>query len=135
DLRKDIDSESVLNFLYKNSDLQVLYHYNMVAIDNQTPRLLSLNNVLDAYINHQKEVVTSQTTYDLEKAKARVHIVDGLIKAIYILDELIDTIRVSQNRSEDKSNIIKKYEFTDVQADAILNLQLYRLTNTDITLL
>lgn len=135
DLRKDADSESVLNFFYKNTDLQVLYHYNMVAIENKTPKLLSLPNVLDAYIDHQKDVVTRKTTFDLRKAKERAHIVDGLIKAISILDELIETIRGSKNRSNAKTNIIEQYHFTDVQADAILNLQLYRLTNTDITML
>src|SRR5699024_3575846 len=129
------DSQSVLNFLYKNTDLQVLYHYNMVAIENKTPKLLSLPNILDAYIAHQKDVVTRQTTYDLRKAKERSHIVEGLIKAISILDELIETIRASQNKADAKRNIIDKYEFTDTQAEAILALQLYRLTNTDITLL
>lgn len=135
DLRKGADSESVLNFFYKNTDLQVLYHYNMVAIENKTPKLLSLPDVLDAYIDHQKDVVTRKTTFDLRKAKERAHIVDGLIKAISILDELIETIRGSKNRSDAKANIIEQYHFTDVQADAILNLQLYRLTNTDITML
>src|SRR5699024_8257575 len=91
--------------------------------------------VLDAYIDHQKDVVTRKTTFDLRKAKERAHIVDGLIKAISILDELIETIRGSKNRSDAKANIIEQYHFTDVQADAILNLQLYRLTNTDITML
>lgn len=135
DLRKGADSESVLNFFYKNTDLQVLYHYNMVAIENKTPKLLSLPNVLDAYIDHQKDVVTRKTTFDLRKAKERAHIVDGLIKAISILDELIETIRASKNRSDAKANIIEQYHFTDAQADAILNLQLYRLTNTDISML
>src|SRR5699024_2240609 len=134
-LGKDANSDSVLNFLYKNTDLQVLYHYNMVAIENKTPKLVSLPDVLDAYIDHQKDVVTRKTTFDLRKAKERAHIVDGLIKAISILDELIETIRGSKNRSDAKANIIEQYHFTDVQADAILNLQLYRLTNTDITML
>lgn len=135
ELRKDADSESVLNFLYKNTDLQVIYHYNMVAIENKTPKLLSLANVLDAYINHQKEVVTRKTNFELNKATDRAHIVDGLMKAISMLDELIETIRGSKNRSDAKTNIIEQFSFTDVQADAILNLQLYRLTNTDITML
>src|SRR5690625_3442430 len=133
DLRKDADSEGILNFLYKNTELQVVYHYNMVAIQDKTPKLLSLQNILDAYIIHQKEVVTRQTTFDLKKAKERAHIVDGLIKAISILDELIQTIRQSKNRADAKHNIIKEYEFSEAQAEAILTLQLYRLTNTDIT--
>lgn len=135
ELRKDADSEGVLNYLYKHTDLQILFHYNMVAIENKTPKLLSLKSILEAYINHQKDVVTRQTKFDLRKANERAHIVEGLIKAISVLDELIETIRKSANRSDAKANIIAKYSFTDVQADAILNLQLYRLTNTDITLL
>lgn len=135
DLKKDADSEGILNFLYKNTDLQVIFHYNMVAIQDKTPKLLSLLQILEAYIEHQKEVVTRQTNYDLKKAKDRVHIVDGLIKAISILDELIQTIRASKNKSDAKNNIIEKYNFSDAQAEAILSLQLYRLTNTDITLL
>src|SRR5690625_1295786 len=133
DLKKDADSEGVLNFLYKNTELQVVYHYNMVAIQDKTPKLLPLANILDAYIVHQQEVVTRQTTFDLKKAKERAHIVDGLIKAISILDELIQTIRQSKNRADAKQNIMREYEFTDAQAEAILTLQLYRLTNTDIT--
>lgn len=133
ELKRDADSQGILNFLYKNTDLQVLYHYNMVAIEDRTPKLLSLIQILDAYIDHQKEVVTRQTTYDLHKAKTRAHIVDGLIKAISILDELIQTIRASKNKADAKANIISAYQFSDEQAEAILALQLYRLTNTDIT--
>src|SRR5699024_1008186 len=133
ELKREADSQGVLNYLYKNTDLQVLYHFNMVAIENRTPKLLSLTQILDAYIDHQKEVVTRQTTYDLQKAKDRVHIVEGLIKAISVLDELIQTIRSSKNKADAKANIIEAYEFTDAQAEAILALQLYRLTNTDIT--
>src|SRR5699024_4350537 len=98
DLKKDADSEGVLNYLFKNTDLQVIYHYNMVEIEDKTPKLLTLVNILDAYIKHQKEVVTRQTTYDLKKAEERAHIVEGLMKAISILDELIQTIRNSQNK-------------------------------------
>src|SRR5699024_7072085 len=116
-----------------NSDLQVVYHFNMVAIQDKTSKLLSLNQILDAYIAHQKEVVTRQTTYDLTRAMDRSHIVEGLIKAISILDELIATIRSSKNKQDAKQQIIDKYEFTEAQAEAIVMLQLYRLTNTDIT--
>lgn len=133
ELRRDADSEGILQYLYKNTDLQVTYHYNMVAIQDKTPKLLSLQDVLQAYIDHQKDVVTRQTTYDLHKAEERAHIVDGLIKAISILDELIQTIRKSKNRQDAKKNIIAAYSFSETQADAILALQLYRLTNTDIT--
>ncbi|MEI3604797.1 DNA topoisomerase IV subunit A [Pseudogracilibacillus sp. SE30717A] len=135
DLKKDADGEGILNFLYKNTELQTVFHYNMVAIQDKTPKLLSLSEILDAYIKHQIDVVTRQTKFDLHKAKDRVHIVDGLIKAISILDELIQTIRESKNKADAKNNIIEKYNFSDSQAEAILSLQLYRLTNTDITLL
>lgn len=133
DLKKDASSEGILNFLYKNTDLQILFHYNMVAIEDRTPKLLPLPKILEAYIGHQKDVVLRQTNFDLKKATDRSHIVDGLIKAISVLDELIQTIRHSKNRADAKVNIIKEYKFSDAQAEAILNLQLYRLTNTDIT--
>ncbi len=132
ELRKDANSEGILHYLYKNTDLQVLYHFNMVAIQDKTPKLLSLTQILNAYIAHQKEVVTRQTKYDLKKAKDRSHIVEGLIKAISILDELIATIRASKNKQDAKQRIIAQYEFTEEQAEAIVMLQLYRLTNTDI---
>lgn len=133
ELKKDAVSEGVLNYLYKNTDLQVTYNFNMVAIQDKTPKLLSLSQLLDAYILHQKEVVTRQTKFDLEKAKDRAHIVEGLIKAISILDELIVTIRSSKDKSDAKKRIIAAYGFTEAQAEAIVMLQLYRLTNTDIT--
>ncbi|WP_373896113.1 DNA topoisomerase IV subunit A [Virgibacillus natechei] len=135
ELKKDADSKGILNYLYKNTDLQVAYNFNLVAIQDKTPRLLSLPQLLDAYINHQKEVVTRQTTFDLKKARDRSHIVEGLIKAISILDELIVTIRESKDKQDAKKRIIAKYDFTEAQAEAIVMLQLYRLTNTDITLL
>ncbi|GAA0611604.1 DNA topoisomerase IV subunit A [Virgibacillus siamensis] len=133
ELKKDANSQGVLNYLYKNTDLQVTYHFNMVAIQNKTPKVLSLSQILDAYIEHQKEVMTRQTQYDLRKANDRSHILEGLIKAISILDELIATIRASNDKGDAKKRIIAKYEFTEAQAEAIVMLQLYRLTNTDIT--
>src|SRR5699024_7952138 len=133
ELKKDVNGEGVLNYLYKNTDLQVAYNFNMVAIQDKTPKLLSLPEILDAYIQHQKEVVTRQTKFDLSQAKKREHIVEGLIKAISILDELIDTIRASKNKQDAKNRIMEKYDFSEAQAEAIVMLQLYRLTNTDIT--
>ncbi|WP_010649093.1 DNA topoisomerase IV subunit A [Oceanobacillus massiliensis] len=133
ELKKDANSEGVLNYLYKNTDLQITYHFNMVAIQDKTPKLLSLPQMLDAYISHQKDVVTRQSAFDLKKAKDRAHIVEGLIKAISILDELIATIRASKDKSDAKQRIIAAYDFTEAQAEAIVMLQLYRLTNTDIT--
>ncbi|MDQ1145871.1 topoisomerase-4 subunit A [Bacillus sp. SORGH_AS 510] len=135
ELKKDADAEGVLNYLYKNSDLQVTYNFNMVAIHNKRPKLMGLRELLDAYIEHQKEVVTKRTKYDLNKAKERQHIVEGLMKALSILDEVIATIRASKDKRDAKDNLIAKYAFTELQAEAIVSLQLYRLTNTDITAL
>ncbi|MBM7572145.1 DNA topoisomerase IV subunit A [Aquibacillus albus] len=133
ELKKDADSEGILNYLYKNTDLQITYHFNMVAIKDKTPKLLNLTEMLESYISHQKSVVTRQSEYDLRKAKERAHIVEGLIKAISILDELIATIRASKDKQDAKARIKEAYGFTEEQAEAIVNLQLYRLTNTDIT--
>lgn len=135
ELKKDVNSEGVLNYLYKNTELQIAYHFNMVAIQDRTPKLLSLPEMLDAYILHQKEVVTRATQYDLKHAKDRAHIVEGLIKAISILDELIATIRAAKDKQDAKRSIMEKYDFTERQAEAIVMLQLYRLTNTDVTAL
>ncbi|GAB3796785.1 DNA topoisomerase IV subunit A [Virgibacillus kimchii] len=132
ELKKGVDSEGVLNYLFKNTDLQITYHFNMVAIQDKTPKLLSLSNLLDAYIEHQKQVVIRQSTYDLNKAKERAHIVEGLIKAISILDELVAVIRASKDKQDAKKNIIGRFGFSEEQAEAIVTLQLYRLTNTDI---
>ncbi|WP_368775069.1 DNA topoisomerase IV subunit A [Bacillus aerius] len=133
ELKKEADANGVLNFLYKNSDLQIPYNFNMVAIHNRRPTLMTLTTVLDAYIAHQKEVVTNRSAYELRKAKERHHIVDGLIKALSILDEVIATIRSSNDKRDAKNNLMDKYDFTEAQSEAIVSLQLYRLTNTDIT--
>lgn len=135
ELKKDADAHGVLNFLYKNTDLQINYNFNMVAILDRRPVLMSLPRILDAYINHQKEVITNRSHYELEKARERQHVVEGLIKALSILDEVIATIRASQDKKDAKNNLINKFEFTEPQAEAIVSLQLYRLTNTDITAL
>jgi topoisomerase IV subunit A len=135
ELKKDVNSEGVLNYLYKNTELQIMYHFNMVAIQDRTPKLLSLPEMLDAYIMHQKEVVTRATQYDLKHAQDRAHIVEGLIKAISILDEVIATIRAAKDKQDAKRSIMEKYDFTERQAEAIVMLQLYRLTNTDVTAL
>ncbi|MEC1721220.1 DNA topoisomerase IV subunit A [Schinkia azotoformans] len=135
ELKKDADAEGILNYLFKNSDLQISYSFNMVAIHNRTPKQMSLGQMLDAYIDHQKEVVTRRSEFELNKAKERQHIVEGLIKAISILDEVISTIRASKDKRDAKNNLIAKFQFTEAQAEAIVTLQLYRLTNTDITAL
>jgi topoisomerase-4 subunit A len=132
ELKKGVDSEGVLNYLFKNTDLQITYHFNMVAIQDKTPKLLSLSDLLDAYIEHQKQVVIRQSTYDLNRAQERAHIVEGLIKAISILDELITVIRASKDKQDAKKSIMDQFGFSEAQAEAIVTLQLYRLTNTDI---
>ena len=132
DLKKEANKELILNYLYKNSDLQISYNYNMVAIVNRRPMTLGILEILDAYISFQKEVITKRTEYDLNFAKARLHIVEGLIKAISILDEVIKTIRASKNKADAKINLQEKYGFTEKQAEFIVMLQLYRLTNSDI---
>ena len=135
ELKKDANSKNILNYLYKNTELQISYNYNMIAIVNRRPMQLGLIQILDAYIAHQREVVTRRSNFDLAHAKKRYHIVEGLIKAISILDEVIKTIRGSKNKADAIQNLIKKYEFTEEQATEIVNLQLYRLTNTDIIVL
>ena len=135
DIKKEANADLILNYLFKNTELQVSYGFNMVAIVNRRPKLLGLLDILDAYIVHKKEVTIKKNEFDLLHAKSRLHIVEGLIKAISILDEVITTIRSSKNRSDSEENLIKKFGFTEKQAKAIVELQLYRLSNTDITLL
>lgn len=132
DLKKDANSEAILNYLFKNTDLQINYRYNMVSICNRRPMCLGVISILNAYLNHQKEVVTNRTNYDLNKSKKRLHIVDGLIKMVDVVDEVIKTIRASKNRADSKINIMNNFGFTDLQAEAIITMQLYRLSNTDI---
>ena len=132
DCKKDANKELILNYLLKNTDLQVTYNFNMVAIVNRCPKLLGIMEILDAYIAHHKEVILKRTQFDLDHARARYHIVEGLIKCLSILDEVIKTIRASKNKADAKDNLVKEFEFTEKQAEAIVTLQLYRLTNTDV---
>ena len=135
DLKSGANKEFILNYLLKNTDLQVSYNYNMVAIVNRTPRTLGIIPILDAYIDHFREVITKRTEFDLAAYKKEFNIVSGLIKAISILDEVIKTIRASKNKTDAKYNLVDKYSFTEEQAEAIVMLQLYKLTNTDIVTL
>ena len=132
DLKKDANVDLILNYLYKNTELMISYNYNMVAIVNRRPMTLGIIPILDAYISHQKEVILNRTKYDLGVAKKRLEICQGLIKMVSILDEVIATIRASENKANAKENLIEKYGFTEVQAENIVMLQLYRLTNTDV---
>ena len=135
ELKKDTNAEGILNYLFKNTDLQVNYNFNMVAIDNQRPHQVGLKRILEAYIAHRRDVIRRRSEFDLSKAQKRQHIVSGLIKALSILDEVIATIRGSKDKRDAKANLVKEYQFTEEQAEAIVSLQLYRLTNTDITAL
>ena len=135
ELKKDVNSESIKNYLYKNSDLQITYNFNMVAISDGRPKLMGLREIIDSYLNHQIEVVANRTKYDLNNAEKRMHIVEGLMKALSILDEVIALIRHSKNKKDAKDNLVKEFDFTEAQAEAIVMLQLYRLTNTDIVAL
>ena len=132
DLKKDAKADLILNYLFKNTELQTSYAFNMIAIVNRRPMLLGVLGMLDAYIDHQKEVVYRRSEYSLKHAKLRYHIVEGLIKAISILDDVIRTIRASKNKTDAIENLVKEYAFSNEQATAIVTLQLYRLTNTDV---
>ena len=135
DLKPGVDKDLILKYLLKNTDLQTTYNYNMVCIDQRRPRLLGIIPIIDAYIDHQKDVITKRTKFDLDFAQKEMHITEGLVKAISILDEVIAVIRGSKNKQDAIQNLVKKWDFTEDQATAIVMLQLYRLTNTDVTVL
>ena len=133
DLKKDANRDLIINYLLKNTELQISYNYNMVSIVDRRPMTLGIIPILDAYIDHKKTVVIKRTEFDLATAKKEIHIVEGLIKALSILDEVIKCIRRSKNKSDAKENLVKEFDFTPAQAEAIVTLQLYKLTNTDVT--
>ena len=135
ELKKDADSQTILNYLLKYTDLQVNYNFNMVAIDNFTPRQVGLQKILSSYIAHRRDIIVARSKFDKEKAEKRLHIVEGLIRVISILDEVIALIRASENKADAKENLKVSYDFSEEQAEAIVTLQLYRLTNTDIVTL
>ena len=133
ELKKDANAQGILNYLFKNTELQINYNFNMVAIDHMTPHQVGLKDILRSYIEHRKQVITKRSQFDLAKAQKRQHIVEGLMKALSILDEVIATIRESKDKKDAKKNLVDVFQFTEEQAEAIVTLQLYRLTNTDIT--
>ncbi|WP_460022264.1 DNA topoisomerase IV subunit A [Lactovum odontotermitis] len=135
ELKKDADAQLVLNYLLKNTDLQINYSFNMVAIDNMTPRQVGLLQMLSAFVAHRREVIVKRSEFDLRKAEKRLHIVEGLIRMVSILDEVVALIRASENKADAKENLKISYDFSEEQAEAIVTLQLYRLTNTDIVVL
>lgn len=132
DVKKDIDTEQILNYLYKNTDLQVSYNYNMIAIVDKAPVQMSLADSLDAFIKHREDVVLKRSKFDYEQKSKRAHIVDGLIRAVSIMDEIIHLIRQSKNKADAKKNLIERFDFSEQQAEAIVTMRLYRLTNTDV---
>ena len=134
DITEEANADLILNYLYKNTDLQVSYNFNVVTIDNRTPRLTGILDILDSYIDHQKDVVLRRSKFDYNKCADKLHVDEGLIKAISILDDVIATIRASKNKADSKNNLINKYGFSERQAEAIVMLQLYRLSSTDITI-
>jgi len=135
DIKKEANKEVILNYLLKNTDLQISYNFNMIVIDHRRPKQLGIIPIIDSYIEFKKEVITKRTQFELNTAKSRLHIVEGLIKCLSILDEVIKIIRASKNKTDAKENLVKEFDFTPIQAEAIVTLQLYKLTNTDVTLL
>ena len=132
DLKKDANAETIVNYYFKNTDLQTNINYNMVSICNRKPMRLGVLPILDAYIEHQKDVITNRTNFNLNKAKTRLHIVEGFIKMYDIVSEVIQTIRQSKNKANSIENLVSKFDFTEKQAEAIVVMQLYRLSNQDI---
>ncbi|MFV0479658.1 MAG: DNA topoisomerase IV subunit A [Anaerorhabdus sp.] len=133
DVKKEIDSQLILNYLYKNTDMQVYYNYNIVAIVNKTPRQLGVLDLLDAFIDHRKDVVVKRSQYELAKMERRCHILEGLMKAVSVMDEVIKIIRQSKDKGDAKKHLCDRFKFSDEQAEAIVNLRLYRLSSTDIS--
>ena len=132
DLKKNANVDAIMTYLFKNTDLPVNLNYNMVSICERRPMRLGVIPILNAYINHQKDVITNRTNFLMEKAKTRLHIVEGFMKMIDVVDEVIKTIRASKNKADSKNNIIAKFGFSELQAEAIVTMQLYRLSNQDI---
>jgi topoisomerase-4 subunit A len=132
EIKKTFNAEDIMNFLLKKTNLTKTYNYNMVAINNKRPMLMGALQILDAYILHQKEVVTNRSNFELRKASKRLHIVEGIMRLMDILDEVIALIRASKNKSDAKTRLMKTYDFSEEQSEAIVTLQLYRLSNTDI---
>ncbi len=135
DIKKDADAQLILNYLYKNTDLQVSYNYNVIAIVNKRPMQMGLAQMLDAFIAHRESVVRRRSEFELKRKQKRCHILDGLIQAISVLDEVIALIRSAKDKADSKVRLIDRFAFSEDQAEAIVTMRLYRLSNTDVTLL
>lgn len=133
DLKKGAPADTILNYLYKNTDLQISFSYNMIAIVNRRPVLLGLRQALLAFLTHRREVIRRRSVFDLKKKQDRAHILEGLIKAISIMDEIIALIRASRDKADAKAQLVERFAFTPVQAEAIVMMRLYRLSHMDIT--
>ncbi len=131
DLKRDANARLIINQLYKNTPLQDTFSINMLALVKNEPKVLNLKQMLELYLDHQKEVVTRRTQYDLDKAQARAHILEGLLKALDYIDEIISIIRGSANVAEAKANLIARFDFTDAQAQAIVDMRLRALTGLE----
>ena len=132
DVRKENNAEMILNYLYKKTSLQVSYSANMTSIVNKRPVLLGLKEMLNAFVEHRREVTMRRCRYQLDKIEARCHILEGLIQCVSVLDEVIQIIRNSKDKADSKKNLCERFKFTERQAEAIVTLQLYRLSSTDI---
>ena len=135
DLKKGANAEAIINYYFKNTDLQTNCNYNMVSICNKRPMRLGVLPILDAYIDHQKDVITNRTNFELNKASKRLHIVEGLIKMVDVVDQVIAIIRKSKNKADSIVNLVKEFNFTELQAEAIVMMRLYSLSNQDVTAL
>lgn len=132
DIKKEADAQTILNILYKETQLQISYSANMTVIKDRRPQQVGVVPIIDSFLDFRKEVVTRRTHYRYSKISDRLHILEGLMKAISLLDEVIRIIRLSKNKRDSKDNLIEEFAFSETQAEAIVMLQLYRLSNTDI---
>lgn len=135
DVKKEADSEATKKFIISKGVLTSTIKFNMLVINHYRPSVLSLLQVIDCYIEHQIDVITRRSNFDLKKYRDRLHIVEGLIKALSILDKIIALIRSSTDKGNARSRLMNEFGFTERQAEALLNMQLYRLSNTDVTTL
>ena len=133
--KKDGNKEAIINYLLKNTDLQKSYSFNMIAIANRKPMMLGIKGMLQGFLDHREEVITRRSEFRLEKANVRIHLVEGLIKAVDVMDKIIKIIRNSKDKASSRQNIMDEFDFSQLQAEAIVMMQLYKLSNTDVTIL
>ena len=132
-LKKEVDGKAILNYLYKNTDLETSFGINMVAIANGKPCQLGLIDIISYYVNYQREIIVNRCKFDLERAKERAHVLEGLIIAVKNIDEVIQIIKKADNTADARVKLCKRFNLTEVQANAILDLRLARLTKLEVT--